>query len=255
VRAFFGLVLVPLGIYAGLCLLAFLTQRSQMYFPVGETVADGARDMRVALPGAELKIWAVERNGADALLYFGGNAEDVAANIAPFSAALPGHSLYLVNYRGYGGSTGSPSEPALVADAVALFDRLQARHPNLCVMGRSLGSGVAMQLAAARPVGCLVLVTPFDSLLNVARHHFRWLPVGLLLLDRYDSASRAGSVTARTLVVIAGEDEIVPRARSDALVAALPRGRTEVQVLEQSGHNDLDAAAEYLARLQRFLAE
>jgi pimeloyl-ACP methyl ester carboxylesterase len=225
-----------------------------MYFPARETEAPGAAALRVEVDGARLKVWAVERAGPDALLYFGGNAEDVAANVAPFSAALPARSLYLVNYRGYGGSTGSPSEPALVADAVALYDRLHARHANLCVMGRSLGSGVAMQLAAARPVACLVLVTPFDSLLNVARHHFRWLPVGLLLLDRYDSASRAGSVTARTLVVIAEEDEIVLRERSDALVAALPPGRTEVLVLEQAGHNDLDAAAEYLVRLQRFLA-
>jgi pimeloyl-ACP methyl ester carboxylesterase len=143
----------------------------------------------------------------------------------------------------------------LVDDALALYDRLQARHANLCVMGRSLGSGVAVQLAAARPVGCLVLVTPFDSMVNVARHHFRWLPVGLLLLDRYDSARHAGRVCARTLVVIADEDEIIPRARSEALAAALAPGSTEVLLLERAGHNDLDAAPAYLARLQRFLAD
>jgi pimeloyl-ACP methyl ester carboxylesterase len=255
VRTFLVLLSVPLGLYALLCLLVFLTQRSQMYFPVRETAAAGAEAQRIEVDGALLKVWAVERPGPGALLYFGGNAEDVSANIAPFSAAFPGRSLYLVNYRGYGGSTGSPSEAALVADAVALYDRLRGRHADLCVMGRSLGSGVAMQLAAARPVGCLVLVTPFDSMLNVARHHFRWLPVGLLLLDRYESAGRAGSVTARTLVVIAAEDEIIPRARSDALVDALATARTEVLVLEQAGHNDLDAAPGYLAGLQRFLAE
>ena len=254
-RAILGILLVPLGIYAGLCLLAFLTQRSQMYFPVAEADAEGARDLRVVVPGAELKVWAIERPGTAALLYFGGNAEDVSANIVPFAVAFPGRSLYFVNYRGFGGSTGSPTERDLVADAVALYDRFRAQHANLCVMGRSLGSGVAMQLAAARPVECLVLVTPFDSLLAVARHHFRWLPVGLLLLDRYDSASRAGSVTARTLVVIADDDEIVPRARSDALVDALPSGKTDVLVLGRTAHNDIDDATEYLSRLQRFLAE
>jgi pimeloyl-ACP methyl ester carboxylesterase len=241
--------------YAGICLLAFLTQRAQMYFPVAESAADGARDLRVAFPGAELKVWVVERPGPEALLYFGGNAEDVSANIAPFSAAFPGRSLYLVNYRGYGGSTGSPSEAALVADAIALHDRLLPRHAELCVVGRSLGSGVAMQLAAARPVRCLVLVTPFDSLVNVARHHFRWLPVGLLLRDRYESARRADRVAARTLVVIAGRDEIVPRASSDALVAALPPDRTRVLVIDGAGHNEIDATPRYLAELERFLGQ
>jgi hypothetical protein len=252
-RAFLGFLLLPLGMYAGLCLLAYLTQRAQMYLPVGETTADGAEDRRVAVAGAELKVWAVERPGRAALLYFGGNAEDVSANIAPFSAAFPDRSLYLVNYRGYGGSTGSPSEAALVADAIALHDRLLSRHEDSCVMGRSLGSGVAMQLAAARPVRCLVLVTPFDSMVSVARHHFRWLPVEFLLRDRYESGRRAGGVAARTLVVLAGRDEIVPRSSSDALVAALAPGRTRVLVIEGAGHNEIDFSPRYLAELARFM--
>jgi pimeloyl-ACP methyl ester carboxylesterase len=252
VRELLGFLLLPLGMYAGLCLLAFLTQRSQMYFPVRETAADGAEDLRIAVAGAKLKVWAVERPGGAALLYFGGNAEDVSANIAPFSAAFPGRSLYLVNYRGYGGRTGSPSEAALVADAIALYDRLQPRFAELCVVGRSLGSGVAMQLAAARPARCLALVTPFDSMVSVARHHFRWLPVGLLLRDRYESARVAGDVAAKTLVVVAGRDEIVPRASSDALVGALAPGRTRVVVIDGAGHNEIDYSPRYLAEIARF---
>jgi pimeloyl-ACP methyl ester carboxylesterase len=253
VRAVLGFLLVPLAMYAGLCLLTYLTQRSQMYFPVRETSADGAQDLRVAVAGAELKVWAVERPGEAALLYFGGNAEDVSANIAPFSEAFPDRSLYLVNYRGYGGSTGSPTEAALVADAIALYDRLPPRQADLCVVGRSLGSGVAMQLAAARPVRCLVLVTPFDSMVSVARHHFGWLPVRLLLRDRYESARRAGAVEARTLVVVAGRDEIVPRASSDALVGALAPERTRVMVIDGAGHNEIDFSPRYLAELARFM--
>ena len=245
---------IPLGMYAAFCLIVFLTQRSQIYFPVPESRAAVGEAMQVEVDGARLKVWAVRRPGPEALLYFGGNAEDVAASVAPFSTVLPAHSLYFVNYRGYGGSTGSPSEDALVADAIALHDRLRPLQPELCVMGRSLGSSVAMQLAAARDVPCLVLVTPFDSLANVARHHFRWLPVGLLLRDRYDSTARADKVAARTLVVIAARDEIIPRARSEALVAALPAARTRVVVLEGARHNDLDASPDYLPELRRFLS-
>ena len=113
-QAFFFL-LVPAGLYAALCLLMFFTQRSQIYFPVRESVAPGATPMRSAVTGAEIKVWTVERPGPAALLYFGGNAEDVGASIGLFAGRLPGHSLYFVNYRGYGGSTGEPSERALVA--------------------------------------------------------------------------------------------------------------------------------------------
>ncbi len=251
-RHAFLLLLVPASLYAGLCLLMFLTQRSQLYFPVRESAAAGARPMFLAVDGARIKVWAVERPGRAALLYFGGNAEDVGASVGLFAGRLPGHSLYFVNYRGYGGSTGEPSERALVADAVAVHDWLRARHPEVSVLGRSLGSGVAMQLASERDVRRLVLVTPFDSLVNVARAHFRWIPVGLLMLDRYDSASRASAITAQAMVVIAEADEIVPRARSDALVGAF-RARPRVVVIEASRHNEIDLDPRYLDEVVTFL--
>jgi pimeloyl-ACP methyl ester carboxylesterase len=122
-------------------------------------------------------------------------------------------------------------------------------------MGRSLGSGVAVQLAAARPVARLVLVTPFDSLVNVAKEHFGWLPVGWLLRDRYESASRAREVTAPVLIVIAGEDEIIPERRSRALTAAFVPGQVQVVVVPGVGHNTLDLSPEYLQAVVAFLSE
>jgi pimeloyl-ACP methyl ester carboxylesterase len=240
------------GLYLALCLLMFLTQRSQVYFPVHEQAAAGALPLRIDVRGARLKVWAIERAGREALLYFGGNAEDVGASIGRFAACLPRFSLYFVNYRGYGGSTGKPSEAALVADAVALYDRLRSRHSGISVVGRSLGSGVAAQLAARREVQRLVLVTPFDSLVNVARAHIRWLPVGFLMLDRFDSAGQAPAITAETLVVIADADEIIPRARSEALVRAF-RTPPRVLELEGAGHNDLDLDPRYLDGIAGFL--
>jgi hypothetical protein len=208
--------------------------------------------MRVARDGAEVKVWAVERPGESALIYFGGNAEDVGASVGRFAALLPERSLYFVNYRGYGGSTGRPSEAALVGDAFALYDLLRARHGDIAVIGRSLGSGVAVRLASEREVSRLVLVTPYDSLVAVARAHFGWLPVGLLMLDRYDSAGRARTVASETLVVIAADDEIIPRARSDALVAAF-RSPPRVVVLDGAGHNEIDGDPRYFEELARFL--
>lgn len=249
------LLLLPLLAYLALCALVFFGQRSQIYFPVRESDPQGAIAMRLATDGADLKIWVVPRAGPRALVYFGGNAEDVAGNLAAFATAFPGHSLYLVNYRGYGGSTGSPTETRLRADAIAIYDHLRPRHPEISVVGRSLGSGVAVHLASIREIHRLVLVTPFDSLVNVAREHFRYLPVGWLMRDRYESAVRVPAVRARTLVLIAGADEIIPRARSAALVAAFPARQIRAEVLEGATHNSIDQMPQFLERIGEFLAE
>ncbi len=254
VRILVSFLLVPLGVYAALCALLFLVQRSQIYFPVPESSRAGAQSFRFAGRGADLKVWVVARPGRQALLYFGGNAEDVASNLSAFASAFPEYSLYLVNYRGYGGSGGSPSESGLVEDAIALYDHLRPQHPEISVIGRSLGSGVAVQLASVRDLRRLALVTPFDSLVNVARTHYPYLPIGLLLRDRYDSAGRASAVDADTLIVIAGSDEIIPRASTNSLVAAFPASQVRVLVLEGARHNDIDNDPRYLGQLRAFLA-
>jgi len=255
VRNLTSFLLVLLFTYVALCALLFLTQRSQIYFQVPESNPVGAESIRFANDGIELKVWVVSRPGPKALIYFGGNAEDVAFNLTAFTSTFPDHTIYLVNYRGYGGSTGSPSESGLAADAIAFYDFVRPRQSEISVIGRSLGAGVAVQLASVREVDRLVLVTPFDSLVNVARAHFSYIPVGLLLLDRYDSTSRVRAIEADALVVIAGADEIVPRARSDALVAEFRPAQPCVVVLEGAMHNEIDSRPQYLAELGRFLAQ
>jgi hypothetical protein len=249
---FVGAVAVAYGV---LCTWVFFTQRGQIYFPTPVSAATGAEVLWVGSQGERIKVWTVPRPGGRALLYFGGNAEDVAGNVELFAEAFPDRSLYLVNYRGYGGSSGRPSEAGLVADAIAVFDLVQARHADVAVIGRSLGSGVAVQLAAERPVERLVLVTAFDGLVNVAREYFRWLPVGLLMRDRYESTRQASQVSAPVLVVIAGDDEIIPRKRSDALAAAFAPGQARVVVVTGVGHNTLDLSPKYLRSVRTFLSE
>ncbi len=144
--------------------------------------------------------------------------------------------------------------PGSSADALAVFDHVRAEYTDITVVGRSLGSGVAVYLASERPVNRLVLVTPFDSLVNVAQGHFRYLPVRWLLKDRYDSASRAGGMTAPVLVVTAADDEIIPRERSAALVAAFPQEQVRVAVIPGTGHNTLDLSPGYLEAVRAFLA-
>jgi len=255
VRSLVYLLLLPVGVYVLICLLLFVGQRSHIYYPVRESNPAGAQSIRLQGAGADLKVWVVRRPGPRAIIYFGGNAEDVVYNLEGFTAAFPGHSIYLVNYRGYGGSGGEPTESGLTSDAVAVFDELARRHSSISVIGRSLGSGVAAHLASKRDVRRLVLVTPFDSLVNVARAHFSYFPVSLLMRDRYDSGRLVPSIRTPVLIIIAANDEIIPRARSDALVAAFGPSRARVTVLDDVGHNDLDGRPQYLESIAEFLGD
>lgn len=241
--------------YVSLCAWLFATQRSQIYFRTPESNAPGASALWLDHQGLRLKVWAMERPGPRAVLYFGGNAEDVAMSLPELQITSPDWSLYLMNYRGYGGSEGAPTEAGLYSDALALFDHVRARHAEVAVMGRSLGSAVAVHVASEREVERLVLITPFDSFVSVGEAHFPVFPVRWLLRDRHDAASRAGRVRAPVLAVIAGEDEIIPRASAQALVSAFAPGQVRTVLLEGAQHNTASLARGYLTAIRSFMAD
>ena len=244
-------------VYAVFCLLLYIAQRKMIYLPSAEARVENAAAIRLASDGETLKVWRLG-DGRDALVYFGGNAEDVALTIPAFSTGFSGYTIYLANYRGYGGSSGTPSEAGLLKDALALYDyaRLpRLGHRNISLIGRSLGSAVAAHVAAQREVHKLVLVTPFDSVLKVARGMFPLFPVSLLLKDRYDTAALAHKITAPVLILIAAHDHIIPRKRTDALTTAFPTKQITVTVLENADHNDVADAPEYDAALSAFFID
>ena len=245
--------LLAAAIYGLLCVLLYVAQDRLLYLPTPEVAHLGAGTLHIERGAATVKVWELHGAARAALLYFGGNAEDVGGNIADFDATFPDRAVYLVNYRGYGGSTGRPSEAALLSDAEAIYDYLRAHHDPIAVIGRSLGSGVAVALAARRPVDRLVLITPFDSIANVAADHFPWLPVRLLVRDRYDSLQRIAAVQAPTLVVVAERDEVVFRARSDALIAAIAPSLRHTLLVPGATHNDVSLYPDYLPSLGEFL--
>ncbi len=245
-------------VYGALCGLLFLRQRSLLYFPQPHSAdAPGellALPMAGGPPEARVLVTVRRRPGPKALIYFGGNAEAVAGQLPLLEAAFPEHSLYLLHYRGYGGSSGQPSETGLFADALALFDRVRSDHGQIAVVGRSLGSAVAVHLAAHRPVDRLVLVTPFDSIEAVAARHYPLVPVGLLLQDKYRSSAAAPRIGAPTLLIAAESDEVIPRANSNALLASFRPGVASMVVLPVEGHNAVEGFPGYLLLLRRFLA-
>ena len=202
---------------------------------------------------ATLKVWHVGRGSEHAILYFGGNAEDVAWNIESFAALFPSSDVYLVNYRGYGGSSGSPSEAALFDDAEVIFDSIRDDHVRISVIGRSLGSGVAVHIASVRDVHKLVLVTPYDSVASVAKTRFAVFPVSLLLKDKFDSLSKAAAIDAPTMILLAERDHVIPHGHSQRLLTAFPPGDVRLRTIQGTTHDSIVAAEEYRRALHDFL--
>jgi pimeloyl-ACP methyl ester carboxylesterase len=246
-------IAIAIVVYAAICGALWAAQRSLIYYPTIESVHDTAEALRIPTNGAVLKVWHVARPGEDAVLYFGGNSEDVGWNIEAFAEALPNADLYLVNYRGYGGSSGTPTEAALLADAEVVFDEVRKNHARVAVIGRSLGSGVAVHLASVRDVSKLVLVTPYDSVANVAQRRLSIVPVSWLLQDTFDSFAKAGKVRAPVLVLLAEHDIVIPRAHSDRLVTAFAPQQAQVRTIVGTNHDSISSSAEYRAALAAFL--
>jgi pimeloyl-ACP methyl ester carboxylesterase len=246
--AFFAVVLL---VYVGLCVALFFFQRSMIYFP--QPRAANASAATIALRSGDHDVIVTTRPhaGADALIYFGGNAEDVTQNLPDLSRTFPEHAIFLMHYRGYGGSGGSPSEAALFADALALFDRVHANHGNVLVIGRSLGSGVAVHLASVRPVARLVLVTPYDNLEDLAASRFPFFPVRWLLRDKFDSRTYAARVSAPTLLIGAEHDEVIPVRSAELLATRFRPGVATLEVLPGTNHNNISEHPRYLALLEQ----
>lgn len=247
-RTVLSLVVLVALVYLGLCALLYVFQRSLIYFPQPRSLGGGT--ITLAADGAQVLVTARAHSGPNALVYFGGNAEDVAASLPVLSTAFPDHAIYLMHYRGFGGSSGKPSEAALLADALALFDRVRTEHPDLVIVGRSLGSGIAVHLASLRPVARLVLVTPYDSLQELAAHRFPCFPVRWLLLDKFESWRYAAQVSAPTLVIAAEHDEVIPRASTQALYARFRPGVASFKLVPGSSHNTISESPEYIPLLR-----
>jgi uncharacterized protein len=210
--------------------------------------------------GLELGFWAAEPlPGWPTLVVFhgrSGNAADRAPLLLPFAEA--GYGVVLAEYRGYGGNPGSPSEAGFLLDARAHLDWVAETlgEPAPVVCGESIGSGVAVMVAAERPVRALVLDAPYTSVADLAATMYRWLPARRLLRHHFDSISRLPAVRAPLLVLHGDADDLIPHEHGRR-VAAAAGGRSEFVLLRGAGHPALadDPAGRGMDAVERFLAD
>ena len=249
-RVLINLGVLALVLYIALCVILFATQRSLLYFPQSRTDVPGTIVIKLDRGDAVVNVTRLQRNGPAALIYFGGNGEDVSLSVPELAEAYPQRTIFLLHYRGYGGSTGSPSEDALVGDALAFYDKVAAGYKDIALVGRSLGSGVAVQLASQRVVSRLVLVTPYNSIRELAAQQFPYMPVRWLLKDKFESWQYTDKITVPTLLIAAENDEIIPRASTDALLKSFRSGTAALRVIANVGHNTISDSPDYVPLLK-----
>ena len=255
---------VVLG-YAAIAALVWFAQERLMFFPrpalTSVSPPPGWQLEEVVLPardGTRLAGVLVRPKASRGplVIFFGGNAEEVTEGAASAHEVYGERAVLLMNYRGYGRSEGSPGEKGLVADAIEIYDWAARRGDvdpaRIAVHGRSLGTGVAVQLAAARSAACVVLTSPFSSALDVARNAYPWLPVSMLMRHPFDSLKHAPRLKVPALVLIGAADNIIPAEQSERLAAAWG-GPVERLRLEGFGHNDLDMHPGYHQAIRTFL--
>ena len=240
-------------------------EASFIYFPIREYAAVpedfGLKAEKLTVEsagGVKLAGWWIHGDGRRALLFFHGNAGNVSHRLERSKMLVEalGLDIFLVDYRGYGASTGRPSEEGLYADAEVIFQAAIARgfRPEQIVLfGESLGCAVAVEMAAKHPCRAAILETPFLSIAAMARRYYPFIPP-FLIRTRYDNAAKIGKVTIPKLIAAAERDDVVPpdHARRLFELAAPPK---DLYVIPGATHNDTYIAGgrEYLEVLRKFL--
>ena len=240
-------------IYLSLALFLFFFQRNLLYYPTPK--AEHEYDViQYETDDVVLDVIVLNKGKDEAIIYFGGNGEAVVANAYAFNKELPDYTVYLVNYRGYGGSTGKPTEANLFSDAQYIYDQINTEHKTISVIGRSLGTGVATYLASTKNINKMILITPYDSIQAIAQKQYPVFPIGLLLKDKFDSLSRVKSINAKTFVILAEHDVIIPFKNSQRLIDEFPSSQITVEMIKGTGHNSISSRDEYYNLLQQFMA-
>jgi fermentation-respiration switch protein FrsA (DUF1100 family) len=244
------LALCVAAVYGAVALAAYFGQRKLMYFPdlahtpPAQVGLVGVAERVIETPdGARVIAWyGKAQPGRPTLLYFHGNGGSLAIRaprVARFMAE--GWGVYMMTYRGYGGSTGAPSEAANVADARLAYHALvrEGVPPgSIVAYGESLGSGIAVRIAAELPVGGVILDAPYTSIVDVAAKAYPFLPVRLFLTDRYETTRYIAGIKAPLLILHGAHDPVVPIAMGRELARLAPEPKLLV-VFANGGHSDL----------------
>lgn len=261
-----SIFVIGLAGYLGLVGLMYFAQRALMYFPDPARTAPAdaefpqAREVTLrSADGTEVIAWTVPpKPGKPVVIYFHGNGGSLRHRVPRFRPLIAdGTGLVALSYRGYGGSQGSPSEAGLIEDGQAAYDFARRQYPDarIVLWGESLGTGIAVAIAAKNEIAALVLEAPYTSTADIAFATYPFIPVRLLMKDQFRSDERIGEVKAPVLVLHGVLDRIIPISYGEKLFALAnePKqfmrfARGEHENLDQ--HGALQAARAFFAKLK-----
>jgi len=262
--AMIGIAAVLICLYVGVAAILYFAQRSMMYFPDPEHTTPA----QAGLPAAEEVLlttadgqrstawYLAPRGDKPVIIYFHGNGGALRYRVERFrTLTRDGVGLLALEYRGFGGNDGSPSEAGLIADGEAAYAFAATRYPvqQLVLWGESLGTGVAVAVAAERPVGRVILEAPFTSAAEVAAARYWYMPVRLLMKDQFRSDERVAHITAPVLILHGAHDHIIPFAFGERMFALTTVPNKHIVRFLDGDHEDLDRWGA-LHAVGRFLA-
>lgn len=242
---------LAVSVYVGALALLYFKQRDLLFPipPVGRTAPAAAgfpkaeEHLLTTSDGEKIIVWHVPaKPGHPVVLFFHGNGDFLAGCVSRFKGVTAdGTGLVAVSYRGYAGSSGRPSEDGLLQDAEAAYAFTAARYAadKIAVWGFSLGTGVAVALAAKHPIAKLILEAPYTSTADVAAELYPFVPVRLLMRDQFRSDQRIGRITAPLLIMHGSDDHAIPLQFGERLFAMAHEPKKFVQ-LRGGGHENLD---------------
>jgi uncharacterized protein len=258
-----AVAIIMVCLYLGMAAILYFSQRSMMYFPdlahttpVQAGLPQATEVMLTAADSGRTFAWHVApRDDKPVIVYFHGNGGALRNRVERFGKlSRAGLGLVAVEYRGYGGNAGAPTEAGLIADGEAGYAFAAAHYPTkqIVLWGESLGTGVAVVVAAAKPVGRVILEAPFTSAAAVAATRYWYLPVRLLMKDQFRSDEAIGKITAPVLILHGAQDRTIAFAMGERMFELTNAPKHIVRFLD-GDHEDLDAQGA-LHAVGRFLA-
>ncbi len=255
--ALIPILLIPLMIYCFAVVWMWVRQDSYLFVPHHDDVVPEFERYRWdrSVAGVKHQGWFIDKGADKTVIYHGGNAEDLASHCEIMFRGLDFNAL-LVNYRGYGQSEGTPSEKTMVSDCIAILDLFceeqKVSHASVFLMGRSLGSGVSVQVATARPdVGGVILVTPYESIAAIAKFQYPWLPIEQMLRHPFRSIDHAPRINIPALVLLAEFDAVIP-VESGQKLGEVWGGPKEIITLP-ADHRNINEHPDYFNSINRFV--
>lgn len=243
---------ILLILYLFMSIALYFFQKKIIYHPTPKRSAAVGKPISWTVNNEQITGTVLNGNLPHAIIYFGGNAEQIEYTALEYKN-FTNHTVYFINYRGYGGSTGTPSEKAIFDDVVKIYDIIKKQHRSISAIGRSLGSGVATYLASKRPIDRIILITPYDSIEHVAGEMYPYIFTSLLVTEKYKSYHYVKELNIPICIIYTETDGLISAERTENLIHHLAQKPT-IHLINGVDHNSISTDSEYWAIQKSFLS-